>query len=127
MTSTSQATGIRSRTVGIPNASHWVKLMVSVVVLLHEADDERFVAPIFLLRDLGPLPGTSLDHTVWRKGLRLVVFGTGRPITAAEFNSPGSIISVVEVFWTHMLMKPVAHIMPSTSPCALPPARATMA
>jgi ubiquinol-cytochrome c reductase iron-sulfur subunit len=53
------------------------------------------VAPIFLLRDLGPLPGTSLDHTAWRKGLRLVVFGTGRPITAAEFNSPGSIISVV--------------------------------
>ena len=28
-TSTSQATGIRSRTVGIPNASHCVKLMVS--------------------------------------------------------------------------------------------------
>jgi ubiquinol-cytochrome c reductase iron-sulfur subunit len=52
------------------------------------------VAPIFLLRDLGPLPGTSLDFTVWRKGLRLLVYGTGRPITAAEFNSPGSIISV---------------------------------
>jgi quinol---cytochrome c reductase iron-sulfur subunit len=52
------------------------------------------VAPLFVLRDLGPLPGTSLDHTVWRKGLRLLVYGTGRPITAAEFNSPGSIISV---------------------------------
>ncbi len=52
------------------------------------------VAPIFLLRDLGPLPGTSLDHTVWRKGRRLVVYGTGRPITSAEFSSPGSIISV---------------------------------
>jgi len=52
------------------------------------------VAPLFLLRDLGPLPGTSLDHTVWRKGLRLLVYGTGRPITPAEFNSPGSIISV---------------------------------
>jgi len=52
------------------------------------------VAPIFLLRDLGPLPGTSLDYTVWRKGLRLLVYGTGRPITSAEFNSPGSIISV---------------------------------
>ena len=37
------------------------------------------VAPIFLLRDLGPLPGTSLDTTVWRKGLRLLVYGTGRP------------------------------------------------
>jgi ubiquinol-cytochrome c reductase iron-sulfur subunit len=52
------------------------------------------VAPIFLLRDLGPLPGTSLDTTVWRKGLRLLAYGTGRPITAAEFNSPGSLISV---------------------------------
>ena len=52
------------------------------------------VAPLFLLRDLGPLPGTSLDHTVWRKGLRLLVYGTGRPITSAEFSSPGSIISV---------------------------------
>jgi ubiquinol-cytochrome c reductase iron-sulfur subunit len=53
------------------------------------------IAPIFLLRDLGPLPGTSLDYTVWRKGLRLIVYGTGRPISSAEFSSPGSIISVV--------------------------------
>jgi ubiquinol-cytochrome c reductase iron-sulfur subunit len=52
------------------------------------------VAPLFLLRDLGPLPGTSLDYTVWRKGLRLMVYGSGRPITSAEFNSPGGIISV---------------------------------
>jgi ubiquinol-cytochrome c reductase iron-sulfur subunit len=52
------------------------------------------VAPVFLLRDLGPLPGTSLDNTVWRRGLRLLTYGTGRPITAAEFNSPGQLISV---------------------------------
>jgi ubiquinol-cytochrome c reductase iron-sulfur subunit len=52
------------------------------------------VAPIFLLRDLGPLPGTSLATTVWRKGLRLMVYGTGRPLTPAEFSSPGSIITV---------------------------------
>jgi ubiquinol-cytochrome c reductase iron-sulfur subunit len=53
------------------------------------------VAPLFLLRDLGPLPGKSLDFTVWRRGLRLLVYGTNRPITSAEFSSPGSIISVV--------------------------------
>ncbi|HXW43811.1 MAG TPA: Rieske 2Fe-2S domain-containing protein [Streptosporangiaceae bacterium] len=53
------------------------------------------IAPLFLLRDLGPLPGTSLDYTVWRKGLRLLIYGTNRPITPAEFSSPGSIISVV--------------------------------
>ena len=52
------------------------------------------VAPVLLLRDLGPLPGTSLDTTVWRKGLRLLVYGTGRPLTPAEFSSPGSIITV---------------------------------
>jgi ubiquinol-cytochrome c reductase iron-sulfur subunit len=52
------------------------------------------VAPLFLLRDMGPLPGTSLDNTVWRKGLRLLVYGTGRPITPAEFNSPGGLITV---------------------------------
>jgi ubiquinol-cytochrome c reductase iron-sulfur subunit len=52
------------------------------------------VAPLFLLRDLGPLPGTSLDTTVWRKGLRLLVYGTGRPVTAAEFSSPGQLITV---------------------------------
>jgi len=52
------------------------------------------IAPIWLLRDLGPLPEKSLDNTVWRKGLRLLAYGTGRPITAAEFNSPGGLISV---------------------------------
>jgi len=52
------------------------------------------VVPIFLLRDLGPLPQTSLADTVWRRGLRLLAYGTGRPITAAEFNSPGQLISV---------------------------------
>jgi ubiquinol-cytochrome c reductase iron-sulfur subunit len=52
------------------------------------------VAPLLLLRDLGPLPGTSLNYTVWRKGLRLQVYGTGRPLTSAEFSSPGSIITV---------------------------------
>jgi ubiquinol-cytochrome c reductase iron-sulfur subunit len=53
------------------------------------------IAPIVLLRDLGPLPQTSLDHTVWRRGIRLVVYSTGRPLTPAEFNSPGSSISVI--------------------------------
>ncbi|HYK68162.1 MAG TPA: Rieske 2Fe-2S domain-containing protein [Streptosporangiaceae bacterium] len=50
--------------------------------------------PIWVLRDLGPLPDKSLDNTVWRKGLRLLAYGTGRPIKAAEFNSPGALISV---------------------------------
>jgi ubiquinol-cytochrome c reductase iron-sulfur subunit len=53
------------------------------------------VAPIVLLRDMGPLPGTSLRHTVWRPGLRLLVYGSNRPITPGEFSSPGGMITVI--------------------------------
>jgi ubiquinol-cytochrome c reductase iron-sulfur subunit len=53
------------------------------------------VAPIVLLRDMGPLPGTTLRHTVWRPGLRLLAYGSNRPITSGEFSSPGGMITVV--------------------------------
>jgi ubiquinol-cytochrome c reductase iron-sulfur subunit len=53
------------------------------------------IAPIVLLRDLGPLPEQSLDHTVWKRGTRLVVYGTNRPLTPAEFDSPGASLSVI--------------------------------
>jgi ubiquinol-cytochrome c reductase iron-sulfur subunit len=53
------------------------------------------IAPIVLLRDMGPLPGTSLRHTVWRKGLRLVIDQTGQPVRPADFDTPGSMITVI--------------------------------
>jgi ubiquinol-cytochrome c reductase iron-sulfur subunit len=53
------------------------------------------LAPLFLLRDTGPLPGKSLEHTVWRKGLRLITYGSNRPLRPADFSSPGSMITVV--------------------------------
>jgi len=53
------------------------------------------VAPILLLRDLGPLPGKKLDHTVWRKGLRLLNYGANTPIRTGDFSSPGGMITVV--------------------------------
>ena len=53
------------------------------------------VAPILLLRDLGPLPRKTLDHTVWRNGMRLLDYGSNRPIRPAEFSSPGGMITVV--------------------------------
>jgi ubiquinol-cytochrome c reductase iron-sulfur subunit len=53
------------------------------------------LAPVLLLRDMGPLPRKSLEFTVWKKGTRLVAFGTNRPLTPAEFNSPGSSLSVI--------------------------------
>lgn len=53
------------------------------------------LAPLFLLRDLGPLPGTSLRHTVWRKGLRAVVYGSNRPLRPSDITTPGSMITVI--------------------------------
>jgi ubiquinol-cytochrome c reductase iron-sulfur subunit len=53
------------------------------------------LAPLFLLRDLGPLPGTSLRHTVWRKGLRAVTLGGLRPLRPADISTPGSMITVI--------------------------------
>ncbi len=52
-------------------------------------------APLVLLRDLGPLPGTSLRNTVWSPGRRLLVYGTNQPLTPAEFSAPGSMITIV--------------------------------
>jgi len=53
------------------------------------------IAPIVLLRDMGPLPHGLLRYTVWRKGMRLLVYGPNRPIRAEDFNTPGSLITVV--------------------------------
>src|SRR6202522_3628942 len=53
------------------------------------------LAPLVLLRDLGPLPQTDLRHTVWRKGLRAVTLGGLRPLTLADISTPGSLITVL--------------------------------
>ena len=56
--------------------------------------------PIVVLRDMGPLPGTSLRHTVWSPGRRLLVYGTNQPITPAEFSAPGQSITIVPEGYT---------------------------
>ncbi|MEW9548812.1 Rieske 2Fe-2S domain-containing protein [Nonomuraea sp. NPDC050783] len=73
------------------------------------------LVPLVLLRDLdnSKMPGAKfnkmLRHTVWGektkegKPLRLVVEGTGQPIRAADFNSPGGILSVVPEGYEHDL------------------------
>ncbi|MBE1592623.1 Rieske 2Fe-2S domain-containing protein [Nonomuraea angiospora] len=73
------------------------------------------LVPVVLLRDLdnSKMPGAKfnklLRHTVWGektkegKPLRLVVEGTGQPIRAADFNSPGGILSVVPEGYEHDL------------------------
>ena len=58
------------------------------------------VIPIVILRDLGPLPGTSLRTTVWSPGRRLLVYGTSQPLTPADFSVPGSAITIVPEGYT---------------------------
>ena len=53
------------------------------------------VAPLVVLRDMGPLPGTSLRHTAWRRGTRMIVYGPNTPLRAADFSIPGQMITVV--------------------------------
>ncbi len=53
------------------------------------------LAPVVVLRDLGPLPRKSLDHTVWRPGMRLLNYGASTPIRPGDFSSPGGMITVV--------------------------------
>ena len=42
------------------------------------------LGPLVALRDLGPLPGDVLEHTVWTKGMRVVRDVVGTPIKASE-------------------------------------------
>jgi ubiquinol-cytochrome c reductase iron-sulfur subunit len=53
------------------------------------------LVPLVLLRDMGPLPGTSLRYTAWKKGTRLLVYGSNQPITPGDFDSSGGMITVV--------------------------------
>jgi ubiquinol-cytochrome c reductase iron-sulfur subunit len=53
------------------------------------------IAPLVTLRDMGPLPGTQLRHTVWRPGMRLLVYGPNTPLRPADFATPGQMITVV--------------------------------
>ncbi|MBB5082559.1 cytochrome bc1 complex Rieske iron-sulfur subunit [Nonomuraea endophytica] len=67
--------------------------------------------PLVLLRDLdnSKMTGANfnklLRHTVWaetrKKPMKLIVEGTGQPIRAADFNSPGGILSVVPEGYEH--------------------------
>ena len=47
---------------------------------------------LVLLKDMGPLPGTSLRNTVWRKGTRIVVDVTGQPLRPQDLNI-GTLVS----------------------------------
>ena len=75
-------------------ASQWVKRPIIRRTLLL-ATLPLAAIPIVVLRDLGPQPGTSLRHTVWSPGRRLLVGETNQPITPAEFSAPGGMVTIV--------------------------------
>jgi len=52
------------------------------------------VAPLVLIADLGPKPGTKLRYTMWRKGMRILVAETGQPIRPQDL-LVGSLVSGV--------------------------------
>ena len=75
-------------------ASQWVQRpMVRRTLIL--ATLPLAAIPIVVLRDMGPLPGTSLRTTVWSPGRRLLVYGTNQPLTPAQISAPGSMITIV--------------------------------
>ena len=54
---------------------------------------------IVALRDLGPLPGDVLTHTVWRKGMRIVNDVAGTPIRPDEVEIGQLVNAEPEVFY----------------------------
>jgi len=56
---------------------------------------------VVALRDLGPLPGDKLEHTVWKKGLRIVQDVDGQPIKAAGIFNGQLVNAQPEVFFEH--------------------------
>lgn len=49
---------------------------------------------IVLLRDLGPTPGDTKEHTIWAEGVRLLTDRTYRPIRASELEL-GQLVNVM--------------------------------
>lgn len=54
---------------------------------------------IVALRDLGPMPGTALESTVWRKGMRIVNDVSGTPIRPQDMEVGQLVNAEPEVFF----------------------------
>ncbi|HEU4811843.1 MAG TPA: Rieske 2Fe-2S domain-containing protein [Nocardioides sp.] len=54
---------------------------------------------VVMLRDLGPLPGDALLHTVWTKGMRVVRDVVGTPIKASELEIGDLVNAVPEIMF----------------------------
>jgi ubiquinol-cytochrome c reductase iron-sulfur subunit len=58
------------------------------------------IPAVFMLRDLGPLPGTRLRHTGWKAGLKLVDVETRLPIKLGDLEVGGIVTVMPEGFDT---------------------------
>jgi ubiquinol-cytochrome c reductase iron-sulfur subunit len=56
---------------------------------------------IVMLRDLGPLPGDALEHTIWRKGMRIVNDVAGTPIRPEDLEIGQLVNAEPEAFFPH--------------------------
>ncbi len=54
---------------------------------------------VVMLRDLGPLPGDKLLHTVWTKGMKVVRDVVGTPIKASELEIGDLVNAVPEIMF----------------------------
>lgn len=59
------------------------------------------VPVIILLGDLGPLPGTALEHTIWRRGTRVVNDITYRPLRPEDIHL-GQLVNAVPASLTDL-------------------------
>jgi ubiquinol-cytochrome c reductase iron-sulfur subunit len=59
------------------------------------------LAPVMALRDLGPLPGDKLFHTIWKKGMRVVQDVDGTPIKPADMEVGQLINGEPAIFFEH--------------------------
>jgi ubiquinol-cytochrome c reductase iron-sulfur subunit len=62
---------------------------------------------IIPLRDLGPLPGDKLFHTVWKKGMRVVQDVDGKPLRPADLEIGQLVNAEPEVFFEEEDGEPV--------------------
>lgn len=54
---------------------------------------------IVALRDLGPLPGDKLDHTIWKKGMRVVQDVDGTPLKPEDLEIGQLVNAEPEIFF----------------------------
>jgi len=63
---------------------------------------------IVALRDLGPLPGDKLYHTIWKKGMRVVQDVDGAPIQPSDMEIGQLVNGQPEAFFLNKEGKPLA-------------------